>query len=124
MTDSEVVTLDFTVTQVVGGSDETVDVYCPGTGIATRQTFTRGHMPTNSRHTPYSLAAAQWFLNHPKPAKVWVVGNIVPRETRLEKWWVAAPVPGRGVEHWDGLPRLIEPGLVCRGDREILWIEP
>ncbi len=125
---TEIITLEFQVTPVVGGNLDHIDVYCEGTGLAERRTFERGRVAVNQRHDPYSLAAKEWFINHPRP---WKVGDTVPKNTSIGRHWTAAPIrtaaeaeaachEGR---NYGVLPVTVSGEGMFREDRVILWIE-
>ena len=128
MTEAEVMTLDFHVTQVVDADWDRIDVYCPGTGLAPRKRFLRGSVSVNERLDPYALVAQAWFSDHPPKPKVWKVGDIVPRNTQVGKDWTAAPFRTKAeagpYTEYGTHPMNVDAQMMCREDREILWIAP
>ena len=132
---TDIYTWDFTVEVTLRsnhpGISDTIRVGCVGVGSAGDRTFRRGEFHVGYyKHDPYSLVARQWFDDHPVPAKVWKVGDIVPRDTAIGKWWTAAPfrtaaqVPTGGDPDYGTKPSNVGPDQCCRGERTILWIEP
>ena len=118
----------FEVALVVDADFDRIDVYCSGGGpVETRHRFLRGSVSVNERLDPYALVARAWFSDHP-PKKVWKVGDVVPRNTQVGKDWTAAPFRTKAeagpYTDYGTHPMNVEAQMMCREDREILWIEP
>jgi hypothetical protein len=105
------------VTQVLAEDWNRIDVHCPGTGLALRKRFLRGNVCVNGQLDPYALVATIWFEDHPEPAKVWKVGDLVPEGTVVGKRWAGEP------RQMDTFPVLYQGDEMNHQDRVIIWIE-
>lgn len=124
------VTRDFTVNYPRVDDPNYIRVGCVGVGTRGDQYFRRHDFETGYyEHTPYSLVAKQWFIDHPHQ---WKVGDTVPKNTVVGKAWTAAPIrtaaeaeaachEGR---NYGVLPVNLTADMMCREARVILWIEP
>lgn len=131
----ETYTRDFTVDVILRGNlvDDKIRVGCLGVGSHGDRLFSRSDFEVGYfKHDPYSLVARQWFIDHPVPAKVWKVGDVVPKHTAIGKAWTAAPIRTReeaerqcasGADY-GVTPMNVGADKMCREDRVILWIEP